>query len=191
MAAILYGCSSNQPLNTPPPALAPEPAHVTGRPQVVLASWYGAGFNGHVTSSGEKFGQHRYTAASRTLPLGSHARVTNLSNGRSVVVRINDRGPFVRGRGIDLSRGAAHEIGLDRRGVGRVQVSRIDGPSGPDRKSWAGPVKLTETASHRRRHVTPVSYPRSTRNSTTDAATMVSNPIGAWLVELVSPARSR
>ena len=66
------------------------------------------------------------TAASKTLPLGSLVRVTNVANGRSVTVRINDRGPYVRGRSLDLSRGAAQRIGLTRQGVGRVKISRID-----------------------------------------------------------------
>lgn len=92
---------------------------------VVVASWYGPGFSGRRTSSGERFDPDDLTAASRTLPLGSVARVTNLANGRSVDVCINDRGPNVRGRGIDLSRRAAQEIGLVHKGVGRVRVKPL------------------------------------------------------------------
>ena len=91
--------------------------------RIVKASWYGAQFQGRRTASGERFNQNRMTAASKTLPLGSIVRVTNLDNGRSVDVRINDRGPYVRGRGLDLSRGAARRIGLARKGVGRVKVT--------------------------------------------------------------------
>jgi rare lipoprotein A len=100
----------------------------TRSPGVVTASWYGPGLSGHRTSSGERFDPNRLTAASPTLPLGSVVRVTNLSNGRSVNVRINDRGPFVRGRSLDLSHRAAQKIGLTRNGVGRVKVTRVSHP---------------------------------------------------------------
>jgi rare lipoprotein A len=86
------------------------------------ASWYGPGFHGRHTASGEVFNQNALTAAHRTLPFGTQVRVTNVHTGRQVVVRINDRGPFSHGRVIDLSAGAARAIGLDRAGVGPVQV---------------------------------------------------------------------
>ncbi|MGD1859786.1 MAG: septal ring lytic transglycosylase RlpA family protein [Leptolyngbyaceae cyanobacterium] len=86
------------------------------------ASWYGPGFNGRQTASGEIFNQNAMTAAHRTLPFGTQVRVTNVNNNRFVIVRINDRGPFSHGRVIDLSAGAAREIGLDRAGVGPVRV---------------------------------------------------------------------
>jgi rare lipoprotein A len=76
-----------------------------------LASWYGPGFHGRRTASGERFNAGAFTAAHRTLPFGSRVRVVNRANGRSVVVRINDRGPFSRGRIIDLSRASARAIG--------------------------------------------------------------------------------
>jgi rare lipoprotein A (peptidoglycan hydrolase) len=100
----------------------------TRSPGVVTASWYGPGLSGHRTSSGERFDPNRLTAASRTLPLGSVVRVTNVSNGRSVNVRINDRGPFVRGRSLDLSHRAAQKIGLTAKGVGRVKVTKVRHP---------------------------------------------------------------
>jgi hypothetical protein len=100
----------------------------TSSPGVVTASWYGPGLSGHRTSSGERFDPNRLTAASRTLPLGSVVRVTNVSNGRSVNVRINDRGPFVRGRSLDLSHRAAQKIGLTAKGVGRVKVTKVRHP---------------------------------------------------------------
>src|ERR1700730_501617 len=136
LSVLVYGCSglaSKQPL-----AEEPTTAHEAGRPQVTMASWYGPGFHGHPTSNGEIYNQLAMTAASRTLPLGSHARVTNLNTGKSVVVRINDRGPFVRGRGIDLSHAAARRIGLDHGGLAKVRVPRLDGPSGEVGDSWAG-----------------------------------------------------
>ncbi|MBW4331237.1 septal ring lytic transglycosylase RlpA family protein [Stakelama sp. CBK3Z-3] len=86
------------------------------------ASHYGPGLEGNPTASGEAFNPRRLTAAHRTLPLGSRVRVINPTNGRSVVVRINDRGPFVKGRVIDLSTAAARRIGLMKQGVGRVEL---------------------------------------------------------------------
>ncbi|MEM8637332.1 MAG: septal ring lytic transglycosylase RlpA family protein [Cyanobacteria bacterium P01_G01_bin.54] len=86
------------------------------------ASWYGPGFHGRRTANGERFNQNAMTAAHRTLPFGTQVRVTNLSNGRSAIVRINDRGPFIHGRVIDLSRGAASAIGMLGSGVAPVQV---------------------------------------------------------------------
>ena len=90
--------------------------------EVGMASWYGDQFNGRPTSTGERFNMHELTAAHKTLPLPGLVEVTNLDNGRRVVVRINDRGPFVDGRIIDLSRGAAQELGMISQGVGRVRV---------------------------------------------------------------------
>lgn len=86
------------------------------------ASWYGPGFHGRTTANGERFNQNELTAAHRKLPFGTRVRVTNETNGRSVVVRINDRGPYAGQRVIDLSRGAAEKIGLIRKGVGRVKL---------------------------------------------------------------------
>ena len=85
-----------------------------------MASWYGPGFHGRRTASGETFNSSSLTAAHRYLPFGTKVRVTNLRNGRSVVVRINDRGPFSGGRLIDLSRGAAAIIGVFQSGVAPV-----------------------------------------------------------------------
>jgi rare lipoprotein A len=87
-----------------------------------LASWYGPGFHGAQTASGEHFNQNDMTAAHRTLPFGTKVRVTNVNNGRSVVVRINDRGPFTGGRVIDLSAAAAQAIGMISSGVATVQI---------------------------------------------------------------------
>ncbi len=87
-----------------------------------LASWYGPGFHGAQTASGEYFNQNDLTAAHRSLPFGTKVRVTNVHNGRSVVVRINDRGPFTGGRVIDLSAAAAQAIGMISSGVASVQV---------------------------------------------------------------------
>lgn len=91
-----------------------------------VASYYGRRFAGRPTASGERFDPGQLTAAHRTLPFGSKVRVTNRHNGQSVVVRINDRGPFVRGRTIDLSRAAAEHIGLIRRGHGTVELELLE-----------------------------------------------------------------
>jgi len=91
--------------------------------QTGKASYYADKFNGRKTASGEKFRNSKLTAAHKTLPFGTKVKVTNLSNGKSVKVRINDRGPFVAGRIIDLSKKAAHKINIDKEGVGNVKVS--------------------------------------------------------------------
>jgi rare lipoprotein A len=93
-----------------------------------VASWYGTKFNGRATSSGESYDICQFTAAHKTLPLPSTVRVTNLDNGRSVLVRVNDRGPFHAGRIIDLSYAAAVRLGVDRTGTARVEVRAVDGP---------------------------------------------------------------
>jgi len=90
-----------------------------------IASWYGRKFHGQKTSTGEPYDMFAMTAAHPTLPLPSFARVTNTSNGRSVVVRINDRGPFLHGRVIDLSYAAAHRIGIAQNGSGEVEVESV------------------------------------------------------------------
>jgi len=90
-----------------------------------IASYYGRRFHGRLTANGERFDMGAMTAAHKTLPFGSLVRVTNPRNGRTVVVRINDRGPFVRGRTIDLSRRAAQELGIIRRGHARVELELI------------------------------------------------------------------
>jgi rare lipoprotein A len=90
--------------------------------QIGTASWYGPGFHGRETASGETFNQHALTAAHRTLPLGTEATVTNLETGQSVQVKINDRGPYVPGRHLDLSQAAAKQIGLTKKGVAKVKI---------------------------------------------------------------------
>lgn len=93
--------------------------------QVGIASYYGGMFHGRKTASGEIFNKNAYTAAHKTLALGSYALVTNLSNGRKVIVKINDRGPFSKDRIIDLSKGAAREIGMIQAGISKVRVEAL------------------------------------------------------------------
>jgi peptidoglycan lytic transglycosylase len=102
------------------PLASLQPFHQRG-----IASWYGRRFNGQPTSSGERYDMYAMTAAHRMLPIPSYARVTNLANGRSVVVRINDRGPFHSGRVIDLSYAAAHKLGYVAAGSAMVEVDSI------------------------------------------------------------------
>lgn len=92
-----------------------------------LASWYGGDFHGRPTAQGELFNMNAYTAAHRSLPLGTHVQVRNLRNGRAVVVRINDRGPYKRGVIIDLSRRAAGALGMVEEGRARVRVEVVPG----------------------------------------------------------------
>lgn len=97
--------------------------------QTGIASWYGPGFHGRETANGESFDQNALTAAHRTLPMPSMVRVTNLENGRSIKVRINDRGPFKNGRIIDLSRRAADLLGFRRQGTAKVRVEIVEDES--------------------------------------------------------------
>jgi rare lipoprotein A len=109
------------------PALATRPERGKRRAEVGRASWYGTrtGLHGELTASGERFDAMNFTAAHRSHPFGTRLRVTNLSNGLSVVVRVNDRGPRLRGRVIDVSRAAAASLGFQRRGIARVRVERL------------------------------------------------------------------
>jgi rare lipoprotein A len=100
-------------------AFADSPGH---RAKSGMASYYHDRFHGRRTASGAAYNKNALSAAHKTLPLGTQVRVTNTRSGRSVVVRINDRGPYARGRVIDLSRAAASEIGMVGQGVARVQL---------------------------------------------------------------------
>jgi rare lipoprotein A len=90
-----------------------------------ISSWYGPNFHGKYTSNGEVYNMHARTAAHKTWPMDTMVKVTNLQNGKSTVVRINDRGPFVRGRIIDCSYTAGREIGLDKMGIAKVKIEAI------------------------------------------------------------------
>lgn len=93
--------------------------------QTGKASWYGPGFHGKKTANGERFDMNTLTAAHRTLPISSRVRVTNLANGKSVVVRINDRGPYHGNRVMDLSKAAAQELGFIRTGTAQVKIEPL------------------------------------------------------------------
>jgi rare lipoprotein A len=114
-----------------------------------IASWYGNKFHGYMTSSLEPYDMYAFSAAHKTLPLPTYARVTNLDNGKSVVVRINDRGPFHENRIIDLSYAAAVRIGVWPKGTGLVEVRAID-PAHPDAAPPPSPRVITADAASAR-----------------------------------------
>ncbi|MEB3766170.1 septal ring lytic transglycosylase RlpA family protein [Acinetobacter sp. MD2] len=97
--------------------------------QTGIASWYGRQFHGRKTASGDTYDMNALTAAHRSLPLNCYIRVTNKDNGRSVVVKVNDRGPFHGNRVLDLSFAAAQRIGLTNSGTAKVSIERVDGPN--------------------------------------------------------------
>ena len=91
----------------------------------MTASWYGPRFHGRLTANGETYNQMSFTAAHKSMSFGTFLKVTNIKNGKSVVVRINDRGPYVEGRDLDLSKGTAIALGMVKRGVIKVKVEEI------------------------------------------------------------------
>ena len=101
----------------------------TAHTELGIASWYGNKFHGHLTSNGETYNMFAMSAAHKTLPLPSYVKVTNLDNGKSAIVRVNDRGPFHRDRIIDLSYSAASKIGMLQQGTARVQLQLLQSPA--------------------------------------------------------------
>jgi rare lipoprotein A len=156
---MVFGCAGRTPTSKPPapgPPGYPKPYQVLGQwyqplphsegfRQNGYASWYGREFHGKKTSNGEDYDMYAMTAAHKTLPLGTYVRVHNLENNRSAVVRINDRGPFVRGRIIDLSYAAADEIGIVDSGTAWVEVVALGRPAAAD---GATPAYTAEDYSH-------------------------------------------
>lgn len=134
-AASLAACAAPRP--APPPAPAPVPVISAPAPaptftQQGVASWYGQSHHGRRTANGESYDMNGLTAAHRTLPFGSVVRVTRIDDGRTVKVRINDRGPYAGNRIIDLSAQAARDIGMTESGTARVKVEQFaaDQPAG-------------------------------------------------------------
>ncbi|MFZ2063596.1 MAG: septal ring lytic transglycosylase RlpA family protein [Candidatus Binatus sp.] len=193
LTIVLAGCSSQN--YTPAPLSTPSyytPSHETYRTtHTEVASWYGPGFAGRRTSTGEVYNPEGLTAASTTLPLGSHVRVVNPDTGRSVVVRINDRGPYVRGRSLDLSHGAAQQIGLTGKGVGRVEVTPTARSTPVVTASRTTVYQYSSISAAPARNLRYVSYESRTtytrrtrrrhRSHSYSSTRTVSNPIGAWL----------
>lgn len=131
---LAASCATQQPQPAPAPVVAPPPAPAPAPPprasaqppKTVRASYQGEQAAGRPTASGEPYHPDELTAASKIFPIGSTVFVTNPANGKSVKVRINDRGPHVRGRSLDLSTRAAEELGITEKGVVRLKVKRID-----------------------------------------------------------------
>lgn len=146
LLTTIWGCATSPPASSPPPKPPPgypKPYKVWGKwyqpmpdakgfRQRGIASWYGKDFHGKKTSNGEIYNMYTMTAAHKTLPLGTHVRVHNLENGKKTEVRINDRGPFVRGRVIDLSYAAAKKVGLVGPGTARVEIYALGSPASTD-----------------------------------------------------------
>jgi rare lipoprotein A (peptidoglycan hydrolase) len=193
-ALCLGGCSAYSAANTPvrPAPLQPAVQTAPASSHVTLASWYGPGFVGQHTASGEVYHRDDLTAASRNLPLGTRVQVTNLNTGRAVVVRINDRGPYVHGRGIDLSQRAAERIGLNHSGVARVSVTRIDttGSASPmlsAPQEWSGKARMSPYAARHYRSTRRYThhYQYASASPYCSSHRMVANPIGHWLLQMV------
>ena len=144
LLVLLAACAGPQAVMAPAPG-----AVVPGYQETGKASWYGRWHHGRLTASGEAYDMHRMTAAHRTLPLGARVAVENLKNGRTAEVRINDRGPYVAGRILDLSRTAARALGALAPGVIPVRLRVIELP-GDARAAAAGPPRTElEPFSHR------------------------------------------
>lgn len=137
LLALLCSCRSDKAPKPPYPGIKIgkpyeiygrryEPGYDAAYDEIGMASWYGPGFHGGSTANGERYNQDDLTAAHRTLPMPSLVRVTNLDNGLSAVVRVNDRGPFARNRIIDLSRAAARKLGVIRTGTAKVRVQFLE-----------------------------------------------------------------
>lgn len=143
LICLSYGCATSEPPPPSKPPGHPKPYKVFGKwyqplpdskgfRQRGIASWYGKDFHGKKTSNGEIYNMYAMTAAHKTLPLGTVVQVHNLENNRQVEVRVNDRGPFVKGRIIDLSYKAAGEIGIVGPGTARVEVIALATPATGD-----------------------------------------------------------
>lgn len=125
-AALLFqGCTlvGGSSASSPSPVPEAPEASPSAWTQTGVASWYGEDFHGRATASGEPYDMNDLTCAHPTLPFGTRLRVENLDNGRSVIVRVNDRGPFAKNRILDLSRAAASELGMIGPGTARVRVT--------------------------------------------------------------------
>jgi rare lipoprotein A len=149
LAGLTAACATEQTAYVPPPPVGSGGAYKVGNPYQIdgtwyypreqpdydetgIASWYGPTFYGHRTANGEIYNAGDLTAAHRTLPMPVNVRVTNLDNGKSLVVRVNDRGPYAKGRIIDVSEAAAKLLGFYKQGTARVRVTYIARSTGPD-----------------------------------------------------------
>ncbi len=186
---LLAGCGGgNRHARTtapPPPPTSAETFHIpaNAKPlyvEIGLASWYGPPYHNRQAANGEIFDMNAPTAAHRTLPLGSIVRVTNLSTGQRTLVRINDRGPFIEGRIIDLSLAAASEIGVRRAGIAKVRLEVMRAPAPLDTGGrWAvqiGALEDEETAAELK--------DKLSRRYRTAKVLSFPSPTGAWWVRV-------
>lgn len=127
LSVVTLACAARVPADAPTGRSAPEP----GWTESGMASWYGHPFHGRTTASGEVYDMHAWTAAHPWLPFDTRLRVENRDNGRAVEVRVNDRGPFARGRILDLSRAAAEALGMLGPGTARVRLTVLEVPTPP------------------------------------------------------------
>jgi rare lipoprotein A len=181
------------------------PARQDDYDRVGVASWYGSKFNGRKTANGEIFDMNGMSAAHTTLPLPSLVRVTNLENGRSIIVRVNDRGPFVNNRLIDLSKGAASELGYLRQGVTRVRVQYV-GPavsnprranvyrastrtrataqhSQPETRAWPAPKAAATAPTQKQPYAFGESWPEDSKDKYQIALSRPRIAVGGWFVQ--------
>ena len=168
------------------------PSDDGGYDEVGLASWYGAQFHGGQTANGERFDMDRVGAAHKTLPLPCYVEVTALDTGRTILVRINDRGPFVTNRIIDLSRRSAQLLGIERAGVSRVRVRRVF-PADADRlqlrwgraaseRPYAGAAQLALLNQRfATRPADPAAPPRVAA-----AIPITAAPVGGWFIQVTA-----
>ena len=152
--------------------------HPDGYEESGLASWYGTKFHGQPTSSGEPYNMYKLTAAHRSLPIPTYVRITNLDNGKTAIVRVNDRGPFHSERLIDVSYAAAVKLGFADRGTARVHIAALTGSPEPeilvaDRAPPVGAVAAPVLATSE-----PTATPR--RDATADAASKIYLQAGAY-----------
>lgn len=194
---ILAGCGGKKStrVHVPPPPEAPPSIDgdewVNKKPiftQEGLASWYGPPYHNRRAANGEIFDMHQLTAAHKTLPLNSVCRVTNLKNGQSVIVRINDRGPFVGERIIDLSMEAAKQIDLWRAGVAKVRVEVLQAPAPLDSGGrWAVQIGAFKDADDARKLKEKLQ-----RRYHTAKVIQFSGPTGEWVrIRPLNDERSR
>jgi rare lipoprotein A len=154
--ALVTSCNTQQPppppqpvpavAPPPPPPPPPPPQTKAPKPRGAVVSFQGNKSAGRPTASGEPYDPDDMTAASKTYPIGSRVEVTNPKNGKSVIVRINDRGPHVRGRSLDLSKAAAEELGITDKGVAHLKIRRV-AASKTTRKENEAPASQPSVAS--------------------------------------------
>jgi rare lipoprotein A len=191
---LLAGCGEKKRVATrvppPPPPITSETAATrsTSNPDVYdrrtplfvetgMASWYGPPYHNRKAATGEIYDMHQFTAAHKTLPLNSIVRVTNVANGKSVIVRINDRGPFIGTRIIDLSYAAAHEIETWRAGVAKVRVEVLETPKPLDQGGrWCVQIGAFSDAEEATRL-----KERLARKYRTANVIQFNGPTGAWV----------